>query len=137
VNCSYTSTAGNAISSSEAAIVFATKDYDTNGTMNTSTGVYTVPVAGKYRVSTLITLAATTLSTSQQVFIDLYKNGSFFKNLNTSLGNGTNNNYRTSGTATVQCNAGDTIQVNGASSVSTTLLTSAGYNYICIERIGS
>lgn len=46
----YNSSGTSATNSSTTVLVFSTKEYDTTNSFNTSTGVYTVPIAGTYQV---------------------------------------------------------------------------------------
>lgn len=43
----------------ETTAIFPTVSYDTNSAYNNGTGVYTVPVAGKYRISTVLVWPST------------------------------------------------------------------------------
>jgi hypothetical protein len=40
-------------------VIFGTKSFDTHGAYNTSTGTYTVPIGGKYRVSAVVEVSRT------------------------------------------------------------------------------
>lgn len=134
VNMSYTDTSGSAIGTSAATYTYATKNYDSHNAY--SGGTYTCPVSGKYRVSATIVTAPVTLTTAQTVGINIFKNttqmNAFF-----SYGNGTSQNYPTSISGTISCNAGDTITIRVNSAVATTTFTAASYNNVSIERVGN
>ena len=71
VNAQYTSSSSSfASGAAEAAIVMPTKVFDSHNAYNTSTGVYTAPVSGKYQVScTIAHNSATWASTARAVMI--------------------------------------------------------------------
>lgn len=133
VAANYETTAGAAIGAL-AVIKFDTKDFDTHNSYNTSTGLYTCPVTGKYSIGAHVTIASTSFTTADFLALDVFKNGSSFKNLSMILGNGTAFTYRTHGTTTVSCDQGDTIAIHGQSPAST-LFTTTGFNYISIYKI--
>lgn len=135
VNMSYTNTAGSTVGTSPTVIPFATKVFDSHNAFVTDT--YTCPISGKYRVSTMMTTAGVTLSTSQDFRGFVYQNGSVNA---TSLvlgtgGAGTSHSIILS--TTLSCKAGDTIQIQAQSAVSTTLITSVSWNSLSIERVGN
>lgn len=130
----YTTTAGNSIGTSAAAITFATKGYDTHGAFSGST--FTAPVSGKYRASSGLYTAAVALNTAQTVTLYFYKNGALVSRHDTA-GNGATRGYNVSGNISIDLLAGETLQVFADINVATTLNTTANYNYVCIERIGN
>jgi hypothetical protein len=136
ISALYKTSAGQSITSSAATIVFATKSYDTHNCMNTATGEYTLPASGIYRISGLVTTASVTLSTTNPLFLDLYKAGSLESNLNATLGNSATTNFRTAGTVTFQGTTGDVITLRAGTGTNTTLFTNAAYNYFSIDYIG-
>lgn len=132
-----TTTAGGSVGTSATDIVFGTETFDTANAYNTSTGVFTVPSdgAGKYVVeATWISNSTLTLTTGQNIQILLLKNGSV-RRTNFTLGNGNNNFYSASVFDIVDCAAGDTIKIQGSSSVATTTNTTAGYNVLNIYKL--
>lgn len=143
VNMKYANTAGTSISNSGGDILvpFATKVYDSHNAFNTSTGIYTVPVSGKYRVSASMTFAGAVYAVGNFVGAGVYKNGSLESYGPLSdAGTTTSVNIPAPVTTTVQCNAGDTLNItvaNGRTAGSTSLITSAGYNHVEIERVGN
>lgn len=131
----YESSAATSITTVSAAIPFATRSYDTHGAFSGST--FTAPISGRYRVSAFITTASVTLSTTQDLELQLYKNGSQYSDLADTVGSGGANNYRAHGTDTVQLNAGDTIQIYARAGTTVTMFNNAQYNHLSIERIGN
>lgn len=89
------------------ALTYTSKLYDTNDAYNTSTGIYTVPVPGVYR----ITIGASYTGAVTQNY-GVYKNGSiaitaFAQAIAVA---------RVNGSTTIQCVAGDTLKVAGDTS---------------------
>lgn len=126
---------------SSTDIINGTIVYDTHGAYNSSTGVYTVPISGKYRISANAyrgTVAATSIN--QQVSFSVYQN-----NINKSLldvfnyqVSGTGYSLDLSGSTELDCIAGDTIKVVGirdANSGSAPLDGSSINNWITFERL--
>lgn len=51
INCRYTTSSSQAMANNaDTTILYDTKDYDTHGAYNTSTGIFTAPISGKYHV---------------------------------------------------------------------------------------
>lgn len=142
VNASYQNNAGTTLAASTfTAIPWGTKLFDSHTAMNTSTGVYSVPVSGKYRVSSILITAASTVFAAApgNVFTSvLYKNGVNQGNISWTVGIGTFQ-FGTQGSVTISCNAGDALAVysfqNSASPIS--LSTTSGNCQVFIERIGN
>jgi len=136
INARYTNTAGTTINTGVTTIPFATKVYDSHGAYASPT--YTCPAPGKYQVSVSITTNSMTLSTTQAIESYVYKNGALnqvFPRINGTGGAG--NNYGVGGTVTVDCLAGETLDVRALSNVSVNMITSAGYNTLSIQRVGN
>lgn len=131
----YTNTAGTSVGLSIGNLPYPTLVFDTHSAYNTSTGIYTVPVTGKYQIQAKYLTAAVTLSTSQTINLFIYKNGSIVDRFVT-IGNGASNAYPVMNATTVDCNAGDTLEIRSSSSVATTVLTGVPeLNSLSIERI--
>lgn len=135
---SYLNTAGTSIGISATIVPFATKEWDSHGLWNVANAnAFTAQVSGKYQVSIVLTNAGVNLATNQGFFVDIYKNGTFYKHVGSGLGTGGLNNHCASGTVDIQLNAGEYFDVRAISSVATTLLTSNGYNSISVKRVGN
>jgi hypothetical protein len=130
----YTNTAGTTITNSLTAVPFATRAYDSHGSFSTPT--YTVPVSGKYRVSGVLTTQSVTLATTNDFQVQIFKTGAMVANAFT-LGNGAANGQSVQVHTTIDCLAGDTLDVRARISSSVALSTTANNNVICIERIGN
>ena len=101
----YRAAAANSGNAAFLQCVFDTKEFDTNTNYSTSTGNYTVPVAGFYQFNWGIELSAA----AQDFVACLYKNGVEFRR---GLGRNNANTSKTSGGAGfLQLAANDTIGV--------------------------
>ena len=133
----YTNTAGTALTTSAtpANIPFATKTYDTHGFFSGT--VATLPVSGKWRITSGLISSAITLSTTQEFRIVVVKNGTIvataFQLGNGGAGNAQNTEIQTS----IDGLAGDTLEIRARISTAASLSTTANDNWICIERIGN
>lgn len=72
---------------------------DTTGSYNSGTGVYTVPVSGRYQVSTV----GLNPNTGSSIHLQLFKNGSFYNEITFLVSTST----VSSGILTIDCIAGD------------------------------
>ncbi len=132
------------VSSSATAIIHTTKQFDTHSAYNTSTGVYTVPVAGKYKISSGWVNANTvdTNAVGNVVSIYIYKNGSQYSRIgisqlqvaNVGIGNSCYGN-----SDAIDCVAGDTLQVymNKSAGISSTVTGNNSVNdtWVSFERL--
>lgn len=142
VNMKYTNTAGTSIANSgDINIPYATQVFDTHNAYNTSTGIYTCPVSGKYQVSGTVNFASSLYSAGNGLQTTIYKNGSasgagasvvVAAALTVSIGS--------SVVSTIGCFAGDTLEIrssNNRTAGATTLATGASQNHIEITRVGN
>jgi len=104
------------------AIVHTTKLYDTHNAYNTSTGEYTAPVPGIYKIT-----IGRTYTGSGTINYGIYKNGSISLTAVIQAGSVA----RVNGSASIQVNAGDKLTVVGDTSV--TFGDTGGY--IFFERL--
>jgi len=115
--------ASNVTPAANGILIYDTKVYDKTNSFSTSTGVYTVPSAGRYRLSIF------SVSTSATGNLIVYKNGSIHKYIGTIMGA----SKGFAGSTTVDCNAGDTLSINSDSNI--TYTGNVTYNYLTIEKV--
>lgn len=137
----YTDDTVQALSTGAIAVFKMTsKAYDTHNAYSTSTGLYTVPISGKYRISAwMFTGNVTTLTTSQSINTAIFKNGSNAQFLQWTNGSGVVTAYSSGGSVTLNCVAGDTLGFYVSSSVAANSYNSGGGfgPHFEIERIGN
>lgn len=133
----YTDSSGGAIGTSLAVYRFQTRDFDSHLQYSTSTGLYTVPISGKYQIAAAMQTSAISFSAAQAVYFYIYKNGSQYGVLGQTVGNGTANTWILSGSDTVQCNAGDTLAIYIGATVATTANPVSTANHLSIVRVGN
>jgi hypothetical protein len=124
----YSNTAGSSYGTGDTLMPFATKDYDTHNAWVTNT--FTAPISGKYFATMILTSASTGIVLNTM----LYKNGSSFCQLTAGYSTGST---RSTGSATVSLNAGDTLSFYTSSNVAGSLSTTAGLNHFSIVRVGN
>jgi len=136
VACKYINTAGTALTSAYDVKVFPTKIFDTHGSYNTSTGVWTCPISGKYTASLRCVTAAVTFSTTGSLSLVIRVN-----NIDTAqiirYGNGALINQNDDIQTALNLVAGDTVSFVVRTSTSTTMDTSSASNEINIIRVGN
>lgn len=136
VNARYISTAGGAINSSATLQSFATIDYDSHGAWTGSQ--YNVPVSGKYTIRAQIITAPSVQVVGGNVQLILYKNGVGFSMLDLTQTEITSSVvWRVHGEDTINCLAGDYLQIYALANNATTQSTNSGWNYVTIERVGN
>lgn len=134
VAMSYTSAAGQSIPNSTlTTIIYGTKDFDTFGSYNPSTGVLTFNISGTYQINAAARLS---LSTTNEPSIQLIKNGTTFAldvQLVTTSANPTNLVSKAKSFI-----AGDTLQVGfyQSSGGPVSLSTDANETYFDVFKVG-
>ncbi len=109
-----------------AVIKYDTKLFDTHSAYSVSTGLYTVPVSGYYRIS-----AVGTANNNQTLYVQKNAVSSGFVAPTTAGSAGSQ-----AGTISIQANAGDTLAIFTDTSTALTSATGVQYkNLINIERI--
>lgn len=138
VTNSTTSTVGT----TPTKIPYANVTYDTHGAWNTA-GTFTAPVSGYYRVTVMLTTTALTSTddtNGRTLDISLYKNGVQYSLIaqNRNTRSTVSHYYEAMGSDTVYCDAGNTLEIyatNALTGSSTTLIGSADYNHVAIEKV--
>ena len=135
VNMRYHNSA-TAISGALATIVWTTKDFDSHNQMGAGTGIYTCPVSGKYQVNAASAIAGT-FTLNNTIDLQIQKNGvAWTEQLQYAFGSATDINISVGDI--IQCNAGDTIQIQLSSTATLPSITSSNTkNWISITRVGN
>jgi len=141
VNMASTNTASQSIPNATTTIVaFNSRFYDSHNALNTSTGVYTAPLSGKYRVSASVQFGSFAMAAAtQEVLFYLYKNGSLYMVLDTRGGTTTSVDWLVNGSASISLLAGDTIdiRVQQQSGSSRNLSGGSVQTSFCVDRVGN
>jgi hypothetical protein len=141
VACKYMNTAGTSITNSLATVPFATKIYDTHGAF--SSGVFTAPVSGKYRMTGRATLQAVTNTGTQsfQAWVLVTSTPESLvavqHRLGVTYGNASSTGPNVNVSADYQLNAGDTIALQLTNSNTVGLSTETGACVVSFTRIGN
>lgn len=129
-------TPGGTISASDSPTIYSGVIRDSHNAYNASTGTYTVPVAGMYRVSASIFSTQSSSSANSSVTVSPYKSGVQQAQGLTRLPAGMTG--ETAGVScTFPCKAGDTIIIQSSNTNSGPAYGSSNSNYVSIERIGN
>lgn len=141
VGASYGNAASTAINNTAPTVPWATKYWDSHSGMNTSTGVYTCPVTGKYLVQGSIQTSSFTSVAADAVELDLVQAGSVSRTISLGRYEESVSSLATlasvNGSTQVFCLTGDTLKLNAYSDVATTLNGNANSNVISITRVGN
>jgi hypothetical protein len=136
VSMKYTNTAGTTINTSDTVLPYPTKLWDSHGSYNTGTGLFTAPVSGKYLVNAKFHTASLGLATTTPYGISLFKNGASY-DVASFRGNGGTTVYLAMINQQVDLLAGETIGIYASAGAATTANTTAGFNTLSITRIGN
>jgi hypothetical protein len=137
VNANYftTSTGAMAVGTS-STVVFGSRSFDSHNAYNSTTGIYTVPISGKYQVNTTIT--STSTSQIQSLLVDITKNGSVWNRVTPSRLAAVSSTISVMNSAIVSVNAGDTIEIRcGVTSGTGNFSGQAFENNFTIARVGN
>lgn len=137
VAAAYTDTAGSVIGTSIAKYAYATKVFDTHSAYGNS-GIYTVPISGKYLISAMLSTVSATLLTNGAFALAVFQSNAQKMNVFVP-GNGAQTDFSTSLAGLLSCVSGETlsIQARFTTGTGTTAINAAGWNYFSINRIGN
>jgi hypothetical protein len=134
----YNTNAGQAVNNA-AVIIFEDRVFDTHNAMNTSTGEYTVPATGKYKVSWkghtqgVAATVGNVFITRFYVNSVIVANGAYDYCQNTA-----SRNYVSPGEGLFSLNKGDVLKVDMTEDIpAVNLNTTAFLNYFTIVRVGN
>jgi hypothetical protein len=118
-------------------IVYETVDYDTHGAYNSSTGVYTIPVSGYYRVSGAFLYAAVASTIGFSNSLLLKKAGASIATIaQCRVQTTSSTNIDGTGSTAYYFNAGDQVSIGGyADTANTTFAGTSAQNNVSIERL--
>jgi hypothetical protein len=122
-------------------IIYGTEAYDSHSAYDNTTGIFTCPLPGKYRVTAGVGISGAT-STAAGASYNMYvqKNGSNDKHLQafTYQVTGTTLAPNFSGSVTLLCAVNDTLKINvgkDADIDSSSLTAGSTFNFLMIERL--
>lgn len=126
-------------SGSDNTVVYPTKDFDTNGGMNSGTGVYTVPSAGKYMVICNAYFGAITpTSAGGVIFMSINKSGTDYYRTVKSGAATSSQTFAISATALLSLVAGDTVSCHVTNTLgNTATCDGTQYSSFAISRVGN
>lgn len=124
------------ISNSASVTKLATVTLDTAGGYSASTGLYTVPVTGWYSVSGTVDVSAVSAAVTNYVSAGIQKNSSTQYENFVTAGSTSNNHLASSVTGIVFCNAGDTLNLDARSNMTTpTYSNGLSGSFLTINRL--
>lgn len=121
------------ITSSLAAVSYATQDYDTNSAYSGST--FTVPLAGKYEITANLDVSGT-VALNNTLILQIVKNGTATSQ-ETVYAAGAVTAFSAQLTDTLNCSLNDTIQIFASSSaIGPAIVSSNILNYVTFRLVG-
>jgi hypothetical protein len=131
-----TNTPTATLSSSYSLVKFGAATQDTHGGFSASTGLYTVPVTGYYRVSTNLNVGGT-IGANLFVGLTVYQNGAQASGANATITSTSQTNAVVNFTETIFCKAGDTLAPYAITNITSPVVAGflAGLNFFCVERL--
>jgi hypothetical protein len=112
-----------------------TKAFDTHNAYSTGTGLFTAPVAGKYRITAFTNMTGLTASNGAMI-LAFIKNGSAGSRMaRTAISIDTNQGIN--GSIVVAANAGDTLGATFFQSNGATRTNESGIGWVQFERVGN
>ena len=138
----YSSSAGQSIPNAvQTVVVFSTKTYDTHGIYNSVSGVGTIPISGKFRITAHVLYNSTSWGVGTTSSLWVQKNGVTVSALRRAeeIPAAVTRYLNLAGSATLSFNAGDTftIMTDHNRGASTAMFTDPVQVYFSIERVGN
>ncbi len=127
------------VTSSQATVApWTTVEIDTNGSFNSTTGVWTCPSAGIYEISAQLRFGWASVTVGQAMLISIYKNNTTDIALNQETIDVSTKTFAVLNVdKTTRLVAGDTIRIQAANAATTpTLNPPATYGLFSIKKIG-
>lgn len=132
INARYFASA-TSISGSLATVVWTTKDFDTAAGM--SSGVYTIPITGKYQINSAVATTGT-FALNNQLIIEIQKNSTVVSRDKNYAG-GIITDLTAAISDIISCNAGDTIRIQLSSGATVPSIVSSNFeNYFSLSLVG-
>jgi len=129
---------GGTTVTSGSAFVFTSKSHDKTNSYDTSNGRFTAPSQGLYEVSALITYASSAWTAGNTNNLQIYKNGSFHSFIDANDATSTASYViAVRGTAQIELNAGDYIQIVPQFTGSKNSHATAGLNWASFKKLSS
>lgn len=140
VNAKY-NTSSTVITSSATTIKFTSKEFDSHNDYDTSTGDYTIPISGKYRISATVSGNSLSGANSETLQLSVAKNGTAVTTLGRFIFQATvGDNPFVAGTTTLSLLSDEVITIQAITINSlgnVTLDGSSTNNHFEIERVGN
>jgi hypothetical protein len=136
----YNASAQSCTTGASTTLTNWSKVNDSHNFFNATTGVATIPVSGRYRISTNILLASTALTVGSNRFMQAEIKGTKSKTFSTNAVWASITTYLTSGgSMTLDYLAGDTISIGCNNQSGSTIALNAGSTdtWVSIERVGN
>ncbi|NBP03870.1 MAG: hypothetical protein EBU90_27995, partial [Proteobacteria bacterium] len=140
----YSNTSGQGTLNSGSTITITgwTRTYDTHGFFNSTTGIATIPVSGKYIIQGQFYLLSSSTTINTEAEIQVQQAGSVTgTSVIGAVFSPVTGTYIVSGQGSniVQCNAGDTLTVQLYHNTGSTrqLLNNGNFNWISFTRVGN
>lgn len=133
INARYYASA-TSISGTLATIVWTTKDYDSANSM--SSGVYTIPVSGKYQIEAALAISGTFVLNSNST-MEIQKNGTVVSRVKNFAGAAVTQ-LPVQLSDEISCVAGDTLRIQVSNSGTGPAIVSSNFeNYVSLFRTGN